>query len=103
MARSHDQREFVIEDTLLHHIIDRRRIAERADQEVNLAVAKAMQEILIAPVNDADFTVGAALREIRDSSGQHKRPGQRHGTNKNAAAVYAYLCPDLHVCLLYSL
>src|SRR5690606_41864801 len=41
MARSHDQREFVIEDTLPHHIIDRRRIAERADQEVNLANRKS--------------------------------------------------------------
>src|SRR5690606_32722954 len=100
MAGPHDQRKLVIEDTLLHNVVDRRRIAERADQEVNLAVAKAMQEILVAPVDDADLDIGAAFRDIRDSRRQDMRAGKRHGTNDDAAAVDAFIGPDLHLSLL---
>ena len=55
-----DDGERIVEQVLLHHVGGRRRIAQRADEEVGFAGAQPREQVLVGALDDRDAVLADA-------------------------------------------
>ena len=83
------QRQPVVEQHLLHHIADRRGIAEGTHEKINLAAPEARQEKLVGAVDHPDFQERAERPKPRQCLRQKDGSRKRHGTDDDLAHLAA--------------
>lgn len=90
-ARRHHQR--ILEQRLWYNVI-RDALAQRADQEVDVAVAQVVQEIGVGAVDDTDFQIGLLARQRVDCRRQDGAARERHAAHHDPAGVHPARCGD---------
>ena len=92
MVAPGDDHERIVEQRFLDDVVHRRRIAQRTDQHVDVAVAQALQEIVAGSVDHADPDSRMDGRQRVDRDGQDVRPGQRQGSDHDCAGLATLRC-----------
>src|SRR5262245_22493411 len=76
--------ELVIEQVLLHDILEYERIAQRAEQEIGRAATQLSHEIVVGAFEDRDCMQWVLVQELDEDTWQQKAAGERHGTDDRA-------------------
>ena len=85
MPASHRDHGAIDEDTVLIQIV-RRRVAHRAEQKVDIAIAQAPGKLGETAFDHRNLRAGPLARERHDRPGEPLRAGQRHGADHDTAA-----------------
>ena len=79
--------QFVDKQFGLGDVIERNRVAQGADKQIELAMPQSMQQIVIGAVQHADPNVRPQLRKVVDRSWENVATDQRQRPDRDAGGV----------------
>ena len=87
MAAPRDDRQRVVEQRLLDDVVDRRRIAQRADQEIDDAIAQPAEQPVVGGGDDPHPRPRPLAGQRVERVGQQFGAGERHRADDDLAGV----------------
>ena len=95
MVGARDYGELVGEQLGLHNVVDRNRIPQGTDENVNSTVPQAMKQPIICAVQHSNLNIGPQLREFVDRVPQNVAADQGQRDDRYAGRIVAQPGIDL--------